>query len=302
MGERKVLNRYIPPDWDPSIIAKGFMKRSKDKTIEVRMMLPFSLRCNTCGEYMYKGKKFNSKSEIVKGDDYMGIRKFRFYIKCCVCSAEITFKTDPKNADYECESGASRNFEMWKEKRDTIEKDRADREEEDKLDAMKALENKTIDNKVEMDVLDALDEIKALNRKQQETSVDSILSKIQQQKQSEQVDLNANGVTDEEERMVKSMKFGVKVPSQSISVMKEKVVTSSISAPERNKNEPKMVFVKKKKRKLDDSNSGSSSCNPVHDNSHKNDIPFAESRAKEDTVAKSNALLGLQAYSDSDSN
>mgnify|MGYP000273832000 CR=1 FL=1 len=44
---------------------------------------------------------------------------------------------------------------------------------------MKALENKTIDNKVEMDVLDALDEIKALNRKQQETSVDSILSKIQ---------------------------------------------------------------------------------------------------------------------------
>merc|ERR1712147_547925 len=55
---------------------------------------------------MYRGKKFNSRKEDVIGDDYLGIKKYRFYIKCCVCNNEIAFKTDPKNQDYVCESGS----------------------------------------------------------------------------------------------------------------------------------------------------------------------------------------------------
>ena len=88
MGERKVINNYVPPDFDPSIIPKT--KREKNRLTEVRTMLPFSMRCNTCGEYMYLGKKFNSKKEMVQDEDYMGIRIFRFHIKCSVCSAAIT--------------------------------------------------------------------------------------------------------------------------------------------------------------------------------------------------------------------
>jgi hypothetical protein len=75
-----------------------------------------------------KGKKFNAKKETAQGEEYYGIKIFRFYIvrplllyvytcadrlqKCTRCSAEITFKTDPKNADYICEHGAKRNFEV----------------------------------------------------------------------------------------------------------------------------------------------------------------------------------------------
>merc|ERR1719313_2608284 len=67
---------------------------------------------------MYRGKKFNSRKEDVIGDDYLGIKKYRFYIKCCVCNNEIAFKTDPKNQDYVCESGATRNFESWRQQGD----------------------------------------------------------------------------------------------------------------------------------------------------------------------------------------
>ena len=208
MGERKVINNYISPDFDPSLLPK--FKRNKDKLQETRMMMPFSMQCNTCGEYMYRGKKFNSRTEICKGEDYMGIRKIRFYIKCSVCSAEITFKTDPKNSDYECESGASRNFEVWRETEEAKEQVAAEREEEDANDTMKALENRTLDSKIEMDVLDALDEIRAINQRHERVDTNAVLNALH--KAGKKLEDNAaglleNGLTAADEELVKSIKF-----------------------------------------------------------------------------------------------
>jgi hypothetical protein len=51
MSERKVLQKYYPPDFDPA----GFGKRRSGKKDDgprmqtVRLMAPFSMRCLTCG-------------------------------------------------------------------------------------------------------------------------------------------------------------------------------------------------------------------------------------------------------------
>lgn len=61
MAERKVLVKYYPPDFNPNNLAK--MARPKDKQDNVRMMLPMSVRCNTCGNFLYIGTKFNMRKE-----------------------------------------------------------------------------------------------------------------------------------------------------------------------------------------------------------------------------------------------
>ncbi|KAG9413212.1 Coiled-coil domain-containing protein 94 [Aphanomyces cochlioides] len=178
MGERKVLNKYFPPDFDPKLIPRRRMP--KNKQIEVRMMLPFSIQCNACGEFMYQGKKFNSRKEDVLDEDYFGIRIYRFYIRCSMCSNEITFKTDPKNGDYATEHGCKRNFEPWRERAADEKEAVKAREEEEKGDSMKALENRTLDSKREMDIIDALDEIKAINQRHAKVDTDALLQKVKQ--------------------------------------------------------------------------------------------------------------------------
>mmetsp|Transcript_6944 Transcript_6944/g.13996 ORF Transcript_6944/g.13996 Transcript_6944/m.13996 type:complete len:161 (+) Transcript_6944:164-646(+) len=131
MGERKVLNKYIPPNFDPQLVPRS--KKPKDDLIPVRMMLPFSIQCATCSSFLYRGRKFNSKKEPVRGIDgkYLGIQRFRFYIKCSECSRPITFLTDPKNADYEMESGGTRNYEVWHDERETNQRFEEEAEEEE---------------------------------------------------------------------------------------------------------------------------------------------------------------------------
>ena len=207
MGERKVLNYYIPYDFDASIIPKG--ARDRSKPIEVRTMLAFSIQCNTCNEYMYRGKKFNAKCERIENETYLGIKKFRFYIKCSVCSAEIIFKTDPQNSDYEMESGASRNFELWRDTAEQVAAVEQAKAAQENCDSMKALENRTLDSKIEMDVLDALDEVRAQNKRHEKVDTNSLLqslSKKEAPKVGTAVKLNADGLTEEDEEMLQSFR------------------------------------------------------------------------------------------------
>lgn len=217
MAERKVLIKYYPPNFDPERLIKN--KRPKDKQDNVRMMLPNSLRCSTCGNYLYIGTKFNMRKETCLDEDYLGIRIYRFYLKCTQCYAEITFKTDPKNSDYVVEHGGIRNYEPWRDVQAAEETLKELKETEEEGNAMKFLENKTYDSKREMDILDALDEIKHLNKKKAGITYEELLKLLDNAEEpGKEADLTAmtgpnqeaglkSNLSEEEERKKREEEF-----------------------------------------------------------------------------------------------
>uniref|UniRef100_A0A8C5HXF6 Splicing factor YJU2 n=1 Tax=Gouania willdenowi TaxID=441366 RepID=A0A8C5HXF6_GOUWI len=161
------FKKYYPPDFDPAKIPK--LKRSKGRQYVVRLMAPFNMRCKTCGEYIYKGRKFNARKETVPNELCMGLPIFRFYIKCTRCLAEITFKTDPTNTDYAIEHGATRNFQG------EVSRIQQERDDEELNDPIKVLENRMKENKREMEVLENLQELKELNQRQAQVDYDGMI-------------------------------------------------------------------------------------------------------------------------------
>lgn len=138
-------------------------------------MAPFNMRCVTCGEYIYKGKKFNARKEDVENEDYLGIRIYRFYIKCTRCLQEISFKTDPRNTDYEIEAGATRNFMALKLAEEQARREEEEAREEEATNPMKLLENRTQQSRNEIELLESLEELRDLNRRQQDVDYDTML-------------------------------------------------------------------------------------------------------------------------------
>ena len=156
---------------------------------------------------------------------YLGIQRFRFYIKCTDCARPITFLTDPKNADYEMESGGTRNYEVWHDESKTNAENEKSVEEDEKLDSMKALENRVAESQREMAELDALEEIRAMNERHRrlmkggrDGNVAEVVLKAREENMImsgdggggtvEDVELDENGLTREEENLVQSIKFG----------------------------------------------------------------------------------------------
>merc|ERR1719203_2654204 len=120
---------------------------------------------DSCGEYNYTGTKFTAKTEAIKGEEYLGLKVYRFYGRCRHCWAEFTFKTDPKNSDYTMESGGKRTYEAWKDA-DMMESQlKAEKERDAEQDAMKALEQKSVDVQAEMQRIEDLDAIRTMNKR-----------------------------------------------------------------------------------------------------------------------------------------
>lgn len=178
------------------------------------MMLPFSMQCTTCHTFLYRGRKYNSRKEAMGGPDgkYLSITRWRFYIKCNHCSRPITFLTDPKNADYEMESGATRNYEIHRDKEKEQQEDTEANEEATKLDPMKALEDRVLDSQREMADLDNLEEIKAMNARhvQLMKNEDGDIVVPGNDDDADEKEDATIILTEEDEALIKSIKFGKK--------------------------------------------------------------------------------------------
>ena len=81
MGERKVLNKYYPPDFDPTLIPRN--RKPKDRKYTVNLMMPMTIQCSACGQFMYMGKKVNGMKEMVNGESYLGIAIHRCVNAVC---------------------------------------------------------------------------------------------------------------------------------------------------------------------------------------------------------------------------
>lgn len=166
MSERKVLNKYYPPDFDPSKIPR---LKKKSKQNDVRIMAPFNMRCSKCGEYLATGTKFNAKKET-SNEKYNDVPIYRFFIKCTRCANRIIFRTNPKNKNYEVEEGATENFKALKDEQREAEEAAEAEEEEEKINPMKLLENRTKASKQQMEASEQIQTLRSL--KSQLTSVD----------------------------------------------------------------------------------------------------------------------------------
>jgi len=204
MSERKVLNKYYPPDFDPSKLPRA--KRSKNRQFTIRLMAPCNMRCKTCGEYIYKGKKFNARKEDVMGETYLGIQIYRFYIKCTKCLREITFKTDPAGGDYELEHGAIRNFESVRLAEKQAKEEAAKEAEEEALNPMKLLENRTRDSRQEMAAIEALEDIKELNARHADIKIEQMLA--QKREEEKQYEILKKQLDEEEDEAEIRRAFG----------------------------------------------------------------------------------------------
>jgi len=200
MSERKVLNKYYPPDFDPSKIPRN--KEPRNKTFVIRLMAPCNMRCTTCGEYIYKGRKFNSRKEDVDDMNHLGLRIYRFYIKCTACLSEISFRTDPANTDYVLEAGATRNFEALSKAEKQAEQEEKAHQEELQNNPMKLLEERTEASKNEMERMEALEELQEMNKRNVKIDYDSMLGRYDKLRKDE-----AQKQEEEDESFIKSV-FG----------------------------------------------------------------------------------------------
>lgn len=123
----------------------------------------------------------------------------------------VSTQTDPENADYKLEAGATRNFEALRTAEILAKKEEERKKEEEDNNPMKLLENRTKASQKEMENLEILEEIKTQNSKNAQLSHEEIL-KIHQIYDEKLQELQF----EEDEQLVKLVKLNFMILFQII--------------------------------------------------------------------------------------
>ncbi|BFY99769.1 hypothetical protein BsWGS_02809 [Bradybaena similaris] len=121
MAERKAVNKYYPPDWDPR---KGSAnkrvgqhplrdraKKLSQGILVIRFELPYNIWCGGCGNHVGMGVRYNAEKSKV--GNYYSTPIYKFRMKCHLCDNYFEIQTDPKNHDYVILCGARRKEQRW---------------------------------------------------------------------------------------------------------------------------------------------------------------------------------------------
>ncbi|XP_060559881.1 coiled-coil domain-containing protein 130 homolog, partial [Ruditapes philippinarum] len=121
MGERKGVNKYYPPDWDPS---KGSINNYvgqhplRDRArklgqgiLIIRFEMPYNIWCGGCNSHIGMGVRYNAEKS--KAGMYYTTPIYKFRMKCHLCNNHFEIQTDPKNHDYVILEGARRKEQRW---------------------------------------------------------------------------------------------------------------------------------------------------------------------------------------------
>ncbi|XP_006023467.1 coiled-coil domain-containing protein 130 isoform X2 [Alligator sinensis] len=155
MGERKGVNKYYPPDFDPakhgslnkyrhSHPLRERARKLSQGILIIRFEMPYNIWCDGCKNHIGMGVRYNAEKKKV--GNYYTTPIYRFRMKCHLCVNYIEMQTDPANCDYVIVSGAQRKEERW-DPQDNEQVLATEHEEKKKLetDAMYRLEHGATD-------------------------------------------------------------------------------------------------------------------------------------------------------------
>ncbi|KAG8521295.1 Coiled-coil domain-containing protein 130 [Galemys pyrenaicus] len=121
-GERKGVNKYYPPDFNPekhgslnryhnSHPLRERARKLSQGILIIRFEMPYNIWCDGCKNHIGMGVRYNAEKKKV--GNYYTTPIYRFRMKCHLCVNYIEMQTDPASCDYVIVSGAQRKEERW---------------------------------------------------------------------------------------------------------------------------------------------------------------------------------------------